>query len=745
MIVDFGSREWMRQQLLQSSSGADGADGGVWLLMGGPRSGKSSLIEMLETHHDPQYRQLVSLTASGGVMSLRAPNLVDRAAEVAVPVGMAIGLVAKIASVLGGPHVGAVMGGVGKGMRTSATVARRLSERAERSSAQPGALLTMLREFESPLLVLIDDIDEIELPEWWWSQLMFPLIDDVGGGSANLVVATAAKQPLAGETLVRAESAGLNSRVLSPLVEGDIEILTGGSTQQVARVLLDASGGQPGPVIALWREMMRAKCVQRIGGSWSLVTGHQEVTQLLATAIQRELATKLPDVDIAQAFRFLELAAISAPVFTAEAIANILDLDRDHALDLLDDIEEATEAIDPLVREVDSVPMSGKESLWRYEASDRLRDYAAQVQLSGGPERDTLSALAQSMLDVYGPMKWVVASEARHIFRLAGDSDGVAACALYANELEPSIVRAQLDTLLRGTGSSKSGAEDDYWLATSRLNEIEASLTQDELMDYAQALVRLANRIADLEKRSAALIGLSSALVVKGRAALGSRAFAKALLTDVLEAPHLSATAKVGGLMARAQISLAEAMAADTDAPHPCEGTDAQASLDAAMDAYRQTELIAREVGHGGAVGQALVMQARIGEWLGLDESLLNPLLDEFEALADPDNRAWADAAKVRIDLAARAGRRDEFRSGFDNLEASLLRRFLYRTVAESHLYKAEVEAAWIRDGIHDEGDAHLETALSDAVASALRTRDSDFISAIQQKCEAARRLANLP
>src|SRR5947208_613624 len=84
-ITDFPSREDLRQQLI--AAGRDLDHGAAWLVIGGARSGKSVLLEMLHQHRDRRGRLPVRISASGGVMTVHQSALLDDIAELGLVIG----------------------------------------------------------------------------------------------------------------------------------------------------------------------------------------------------------------------------------------------------------------------------------------------------------------------------------------------------------------------------------------------------------------------------------------------------------------------------------------------------------------------------------------------------------------------------------------------------------------------------------------------------------------------------------
>ncbi len=235
---------------------------------------------------------------------------------------------------------------------------------------------------------------------------------------------------------------------LDPVSAGALAQWTGPAAPEVLDRLLDATGGRAAWAADLWRHwrargvVVAQPAAAEEGGDpplWTFAEDGRErtldafgdvfgarLTTLEAVAVDDAGADPTVAVAPEDVRALLAHAALEGPVFTAEAVARVLQRDRDAVIDLLDDaLVRDDEHPDGVVREAGSIDVDddrgGRRHLWLYRIDAELDWLTLTHHGLGEPERPQAArALAQALLDVYGGPHYIAPTLAR-LYRLAGD------------------------------------------------------------------------------------------------------------------------------------------------------------------------------------------------------------------------------------------------------------------------------------------------------------------------------------
>lgn len=723
MTTDFPSRELLRQQLM--SAGRETKSGAAFLVHGGPQSGKSALIEMLHAHRDRRSRLPIWLSAHGGYMKMHASGLLDDIADLSPIFGSAASIAAKLIALVGSVDLG-ISKVAAPGFKASGAVAKRISERHDRVFSLPGRVLDRLREFDFPLLILVDDLHKLDQVEWWWQELFGPLLGDIRAGQDHLLVATTDGLPFQPASMQRKQESGLRISELPPLNSDDIEILTGPIDEHLARSLVEYSHGQLGPVVVLWANLRRVRLVQQEDGRWMANTGHPEIADLLMDEFRRTMRELGYVEDVVSVVEgALRLALECGASFTADAVAEVA-CPNFELVSVLRKLSTAS-AGTPLLYEMDSIVLNSGHQLTVFEFSERLR--SALILLSAEEEisPQAIWTLGMTLMQLYGPLKWLAAGEAMRLFRRVGDLDQFEIAGTSSNRLEHHDLRNQLDRLL---DSEVDGADagDAHAMALEILIELESQLEMEEVLEYEERMVTLASASHEEEVRLDAMASFASALA-NARKDPESQRRAQQLAEEILDAEVASSTARLAALFTLGHV-----------------GEVAKDWL-AMLEAYRAMESFAREQHHDEAIAQAMARQASAYLFLAVSEDEpgkydreVGALHIQFAGFAGADNRGNRHVLEQKLEMALRREDRGESRKVVEELAllyAKLQRPYEATLVS---LRQSERESEWLRHEPPRESDqTYLQESLRFTTSLAMDVEDESGTSWIFAKLQSLR------
>ena len=314
---------------------------------------------------------------------------------------------------------------------------RTLFDRSDRIA--PTELLPLLmREMcsEGPVVLLVDDADHA--PGGLWGDAVLELAERVARDRPLLfVLAIERPAQLDGHEDDEPESLYLARRLrgsararwvaLDLVTIEQLEAWTGPAAPEVLERLADATGGRAAWAAYLWRHWRSSETVvaqtEGEGSRWTFAEGGRERT---LDPFDDVLGRRLESVDGVRAL--LAHAALEGPVFTADAVAHVLQRDRDDVIDLLDDmLLRDDEHPDGVVHEAGSIDVrdehGGNHHLWLYRFGAPL-DWLtlAHRGLDEGQRREAARGLAQALIDAYGGPHYVAGTLAR-LHELAGDEE----------------------------------------------------------------------------------------------------------------------------------------------------------------------------------------------------------------------------------------------------------------------------------------------------------------------------------
>ncbi|MEA2190929.1 MAG: hypothetical protein QOI73_1050 [Solirubrobacteraceae bacterium] len=302
----------------------------------------------------------------------------------------------------------------------------------------PALLLPQLLRIsaqERPMACIVDFARDAQVG--WWEDLLTLFAKEVGDDLPMLLVlgiegpaelpdeqSQASCGVYAAQTLTRRQLAQW-----WPLRDVDRDCLAGwlGSAQPpVIDALLAASQGRSALAAQLWHAWEAAAIVERSrGGSWELTPGGQAnvvVDRLKRLAVRGD---GLRGIERARAL--LSVAALEGRRFTAEAVARALELERDEAIDYIDDVLVVSASNpDGFVAEVGGIEIEdpdGHRHLWMYRFVSALDHMTLRHSVASQEEAQQSAQLAEALVECYGGASPFIAATIARLFDAGGKSD----------------------------------------------------------------------------------------------------------------------------------------------------------------------------------------------------------------------------------------------------------------------------------------------------------------------------------
>jgi tetratricopeptide (TPR) repeat protein len=421
---------------------AGAGDGGRVVFVTGPvGSGKSHLLrELVRTvrRELPHVRLAVSdldgdRGSSGSAGSGDDQLLASVAALASDVAGLAVPLLSPGLQVLTGTIE------VSRAAGAQFSQLRDEGRRGELSDVIEPILAAAAREEPGrPLVCVIDEANLLD--GTWWLGLQFSLAAAVAR-DLPLVLVLSIDTP-------EEESAGRSSALeiadslvkrgladcfsLGPLAADEVNDWIGPMSQPLSKALVEATGGYPGDLLDLWREIRGREDVEKKSHGWALkrgaVIGLDYGAHRLAKRVADALGTMSPErTELAR--RALATAALEGATFTAEAVASTIERGRDEIIDLLDALAEGPREgaavlveVDPAV--IEDATRSNSRHLWRYRFRQTLDWRVARLRLADEPEADAIRReLANRLIALYEPEVFWVAHVVAALLVRAGEDE----------------------------------------------------------------------------------------------------------------------------------------------------------------------------------------------------------------------------------------------------------------------------------------------------------------------------------
>lgn len=653
----------------------DGASGQTHYVTGAVGSGRSALLrafaEQLAQLDDPptllagafENGRFVSWDDSGPPPE-RVTAVVDRV--VSLPEGLA-------------PYAALVGLAMSHG-EAALELARSLFERTE--PLAPTEFLPLLVHAlcsEGPVVLLVDDADRA--PGGLWGDLVVELAERVVP-ERQLLFVLAIDRPaqLDAHEDDEPESLYLARRLrgrgrarwltLDAITSDGLEEWTGPAAPEVLDRLLDATAGRAAWAAALWRHWRASGVVvagepaqDAAGGPppWTFAEGGRERTLDTFEDVFVARLTRLSGGEeeghdpivvsaaMAGARTLLTNAALEGPIFTADAVARVLERDRDAVIDLFDDaLLHDDEHPDGIVHEAGSIDvdddLGARRHLWLYRFDAELDWLTLAYHGFGEAERrEAARTLAQALVEVYGGPHYIAPTLAR-LYELAGDEEPARRYRRMADagsDRAVSLWRAEaLLARLHPQDSPDRRRASEILLAAAR--GLSGRGPFDDGVRFARAAYRLAPR-REGRAESMYLTGVH-------HFKLGAHHEARRAL-DMALALYRDLTDRKGAADARAALALIESRRGSPE--------DARLELAFVLEIYREI---------GDRAGEAATRESLAGIDVALGEPARarTSLVAVMELEREDGNRRGEAATRLRI------ARLDMEQGSFDAARADL-------------------------------------------------------------------------
>ena len=340
-----------------------------------------------------------------------------------------------------------------------------------------------------------------EAAEGWWADVVLGLAQEAATELPLLLVVGVAKEDRVndesglylGKRLLDRGLAEL--RAIAPASAADVSAWIGAVTPRVVNSLISVTEGRSEWLAELWADWQRREVVAKPEvvrpdreDTWDFVPGNEHLAlapakELVWTRVGECLGSEAAETEHDAGVVLLSVAALEGRQFTADAVAEALQRDRDDVIDQLDGALSGDHGMAGIVAEVDCrhiADESGERDLWIYEFLVRL-DWLTirRYGLTARERRSYSLLLADALETTYGGASVTIAGVLARLFMDAGAPDQ----ASYYERAANIGVRDDI-TLWRADQLLKSPRED--WTVEERALAAEAMLAAGAVARLSQ-------------------------------------------------------------------------------------------------------------------------------------------------------------------------------------------------------------------------------------------------------------------
>jgi tetratricopeptide (TPR) repeat protein len=408
--------------LLGVGDAAQRGAGAIVCLQGAEGAGQASVLQSAVGHLDQSKSLTVIRGRFVGDSYVPATNPSDpdsSSADLAAGILGAAGMALPVAGLLGSliSASGAAAELVGRSGASSNPVA--LTARLLRATAE-----------ERPTVCLVNQADEPT--PGWWADTVLSLATEIEKG-LPLLLLIAVTGTVTGENhpayALLAGRGLLSIRTVPAASEDDVSAWIGPASTRVTKSLLALTEGRSEWIAELWADWRQREVVvkptdvrptQEDEWDFAPAVSERAVASGKDYVYRRlgELVDSAAHGSLARAHELLSLAALEGRRFTADALAGVLERDRDEVIDELD------EHLAGLVFELQGQPVmhaEGETTLWIYEFQSRPDWLAFGVFGLTSEERVSAAArLADELRGLYGASDALVAPVLARLYDQAG-------------------------------------------------------------------------------------------------------------------------------------------------------------------------------------------------------------------------------------------------------------------------------------------------------------------------------------
>lgn len=345
---------------------------------------------------------------------------------------------------------------------------------ASREFEEPAALLLRTAALEDPARPLVCLVDDAQMLDGdWWRTLQFTLAQQASVELPLVLVlivegpAVLEDEPEDLEPQAVGVARSLTARGLAewlwigPVDTEEAAVWLGPLTHDLLKALIQASQGLPGVMAQTWQAWQARELVKsNPSGRWEATEGIRPLLTDIANEFSARLGANLPRHDVAAQDlirRLLTTGALEGRIFTAESIAAALNVDRDHAIDLLDELVKDDDPEQGILFDMGALSIPDltrqqERTVWRYKFSRHLDWRAAQTEYTTPEERQDLAMkLIEALTKTYEPEVQAIAHVLVRLNLYVGDRDAAAHCRRISLRPREEVVKGQARYLLQAS------------------------------------------------------------------------------------------------------------------------------------------------------------------------------------------------------------------------------------------------------------------------------------------------------
>ncbi|HYP55382.1 MAG TPA: tetratricopeptide repeat protein [Solirubrobacterales bacterium] len=510
-----------RQLLAAASETASGGKGRVLFVAGPPGRGRSHLLEAGGERLKKELPGVrVALAATPGTRGDRGEPRQDGLDDVLT--ASATGL----AALDPGVTLLAALAALSRGVRRLVGELRDTNQRFESIELLTRVLLEAIAEDPGrPIVCLVDDADD--LAGSWWTSVRFPIASQLANGLPVVLVfaldgpAALPEEPSDTESPGCFAARSLANRGigewagLAALTEDDLVSWLGPAPRRLRETAMALGGGNAGTIVELWRSWQVRGVIDRDSRErWRLRDPDGVLPDALECLGSRVEAMLGGRWDAAHDWlpALLACGALEGRSFTAQAVADALDLDLDAAIDLLDELVDDGHPDRGVLRDLGALAVPNlmrddSKALWRYAFVRHVDWLAAKSWLDDEDRPGLTAAMAFALAELLEPDEQLVAHVVARMLREAGNLDAAAYFEGLSYHASRAVLRGQARHLLGAptTGWSPSDYRDAADLLVDASNVLDGEDPLPGLLAFAERAAGMAAMAGEPGRLSQAL------------------------------------------------------------------------------------------------------------------------------------------------------------------------------------------------------------------------------------------------
>lgn len=330
---------------------------------------------------------------------------------------------------------------------SASNLVKKLIQKNQPSSNSPSSLKALLRSAASdgPIVCLLDDLDQAETT--WWTDFIISFSSEIAELPILLVVTLEGPVDLRAQSDIEPDLWDVARRLvqksraewwsLRPLDRAAISTWLGCADPKLVDQLYNITGGNPRWVMMLWQEWREQEKVRltQLNSQWEISPGQEMPLGTIKDIFEERLKNLLrfsPHQKNETTIHLLAFAALEGQDFTADALSQVFEWNRDELIDFLDDflVKDDARPEGLLIEKgcvIVEAPGRRSRELWRYTFSSELFWQTLNRYGLTQEERQKLSlTLARALINLYEPKERQIARTLTKLFTLGRDKERAA-------------------------------------------------------------------------------------------------------------------------------------------------------------------------------------------------------------------------------------------------------------------------------------------------------------------------------